>query len=572
MNLEGIFHRCAYTDCYAQNENELVINIHTNKDITAVNLIYEDPYINGASGIKPWYGKRTSMNVSMELSNSLIWTLTVTPKFKRLQYYFEVEEAGEKRNLLEDGFYTDDEMEIEGLMKQYFKYAWMNSSDLFQAPKWVEDAFWYQIMPDRFCRITDSSCKKKFSDWSATENMRYNETYGGNLQGIISKLEYLHDLGINGIYFTPIFKSVSDHKYNTTDYQKIDEDFGTEEIFRELVDKAHNLGIRVMIDAVFNHSGREFFAWKDVMKNKKESKYYDWFFLQEDDSYFSFAFEKEMPKLNTNNPEVADYLCQMSKEWIEKWDVDGIRFDVGNEISHSFIKRLHRELKQIKPDLFLLGEIWHDSVQWLQGDEYDSVMNYPFMESINNFFVNKNLNAKDFMYIMNRCYSLYMSQVNKVLFNFLDSHDVGRIFSRCDNTDAFFQQLVILVTMPGTPCIYYGTEIAMDGKYGPYNRKPMPWDEIESGKYDSIIEEIKTLISIRKRYGDLKGSQIQWENTNGRLIRYVRPGDVPIEVYINADEKDFSINLHEQEIIYSRKYMNDTLLAGGVLIVRRELR
>lgn len=571
MNLEGIIHRCAYTDCYARNENELVINIRTNKDITAVNLIHEDPYINGVSGRRPWHGRRTSMNVSMELKNCLIWTLAVSPKFKRLQYYFEIVQNDEKRNLFEDGLYTDDEMEMEGIMKQYYKYAWMNSSDLYQSPEWVEDTFWYQIVPDRFCRIPDSSSKKQFSNWSVTENMEYNETYGGNLRGIISKLTYLRDLGINGIYLTPIFQSPSDHKYNTTDYQRIDSDFGTEEIFRELVDTAHSLGIKVMIDAVFNHSGREFFAWKDVVKNKRASKYYDWFFIQEDDSYFSFAFVDEMPKLNTNNTEVADYLCKMCKEWIEKWNIDGIRFDVGNEISHSFIKKLHSELKQMKPDLFLLGEIWHDSIQWLQGDEYDSVMNYPFMESLNNFFVNKNLDSKDFMYIMNRCYSLYMSKVNRVLFNFLDSHDVGRVYSRCDNIDNFFQQLVVLVTMPGTPCIYYGTEIAMDGKCGPYNRKPMPWEEIDCGKYDSIIEEVQSLIGIRKKYKALKGSEIQWKNTKDRLISYVRPGDVTIEVYINAGEQQVPIDLQEQETIFARGYMNQMLLEGGVLIVRRNV-
>lgn len=571
MNIEGIIHRCAYTDCYARNENELVINIRTNKDITAVNLIYEDPYINGASGRRPWCGKRASMNVSMELKNCLIWTLAVSPEFKRLQYYFEIIQNDEKRNLFEDGLYTDDEIETEGIMKQYFKYAWMNSSDLYHSPEWVEDTFWYQIIPDRFCRIPDSSIKKQFSDWNITENMKYNQTYGGNLRGIISKLTYLQDLGINGIYLTPIFQSPSDHKYNTTDYQTIDPDFGTEEIFRELVDTAHNLGIKVMIDAVFNHSGREFFAWKDVVKNKKASKYYDWFFIQEDDSYFSFAFVDEMQKLNTNNPEVADYLCRMCREWIEKWNIDGIRFDVGNEISHSFIKKLRRELKQMKPDLFLLGEIWNDSVQWLQGDEYDSVMNYPFMESLNNFFVNKNLDSKDFMYIINHCYSLYMSQVNKVLFNFLDSHDVGRVYSRCDNIDAFFQQLAVLVTMPGTPCIYYGTEIAMDGKCGPYNRKPMPWKEIDCGKYDAVIEEVKSLIRIRKKYGALKGSEIQWKNTKGRLVSFARPGDETVEVYINAGEKQLPIDLQEQEIIFARGYMNHMLLAGGVLIVRRNL-
>ena len=571
MNRQEIYHRCAYTGCYPQNENELVINLRTNKEMQAVHLICEDPYSNGVSGRRPWHGKSMDMHVSMELKHALIWTCVVKPEFKRLQYYFEITDGQEKEYLLEDGLYTDEEMQIQGLMKQYFKYAWMNPSDIYRVPDWVEDTVWYQIVPDRFCRIADASNQKQFSDWNATEHMTYEDTYGGNLRGVISKLPYLKDLGITGIYLTPIFESKSNHKYNTADYQTIDTDFGTEEIFRELVDTAHRLGIRVMIDAVFNHSGREFFAWKDVVKNKKASKYYDWFFVNEDESYYTFSFEKEMPKLNTNNTEVTDYLCSICKEWLQKWDIDGIRFDVGNEISHSFVKRLHRELKQIKKDLFLLGEIWQDSIMWLQGDEYDSVMNYPFMESLNNFFVNKNLDAKEFMYLMNRCYSLYMAPVNRVLFNFLDSHDVGRVYSRCGNVDTFIQQLVVLMTMPGTPCIYYGTEIAMEGICGPYNRKPMPWKEIESGKYDEIMKCVQELIRTRHQFKALKGNKIQWNQTEGRLLNYIRPGELPIEIYINNDEQSVPLNLQEQEIVFAHKYEENTLLSGGALIIRRDL-
>lgn len=276
MCFVGIYHRCCNTDCYGLDENELIINIKTNKNITTVNLIHEDPYINGPSGRRPWYGVKDSMHIVRELKESLIWTISVFPKFKRLQYYFEVVCGDEIRYLLEDGLYTADEINICGIMKQYFKYAWMNPSDIYNVPKWVVDTFWYQIMPDRFCRHKDSPFEKKFVDWECTDNMEYTTFYGGNIAGITSKIPYLHELGINGIYLTPIFESNSNHKYNTIDYRKIDFDFGTEEDFKKLVDVAHRNGIKVMIDAVFNHSGREFFAWKDVVKNGKSSKYYEW--------------------------------------------------------------------------------------------------------------------------------------------------------------------------------------------------------------------------------------------------------------------------------------------------------
>lgn len=580
MAFVGVIHRCCIADCYARNIMELVINLKTNKSITGVNLIHEDPYINGVSGRRPWIGVTTAMRIAMELKNEYLWSIEVTPKFKRLQYYFEIICGNERRYLFEDGLYTQEELSVSGLMKQYFKYAWINPSDVYEPPAWVADTFWYQIMPDSFCRIINKSDAYRFADWNNTDNMNYDSIYGGNIQGIISKLSYLHDLGISGIYLTPIFDSPSNHKYNTTDYEKIDPDFGTDESFKELVEQAHSLGIKVMIDAVFNHSGRGFFAWQDVMKNSQESPYYDWFYINAEDfsgdhktydgRYYSFAFESYMPKLNTNNHAVVEYFCNICKSWINKWDIDGIRFDVGNEITHSFIKELHGELKAIKPELFLLGEIWHDADPWLHGDEYDSVMNYPWMESVHNFFVNKNLSAKDFMYAINRCYCLYMEQVNRVLFNFLDSHDVGRVYSRSDNEDVFFQQLALLATMPGTPCIYYGTEIEMDGSCGPYNRKPMPWDEISKGKYATVFDEVKTIIQIRKDYPVLKGTQIHWQNTGGRFINYERPGSNPVKVWLNAGQNWEPIDLNGQRIIYARGYSDNVLYPGGTLITERK--
>ena len=158
-----------------------------------------------------------------------------------------------------------------------------------------------------------------------------------------------------------------------------------------------------------------------------------------------------------------------------------------------------------------------------------------------------------------------------MLFNFLDSHDVGRVYSRCGNVDTFIQQLVVLMTMPGTPCIYYGTEIAMEGICGPYNRKPMPWKEIESGKYDEIMKCVQELIRTRHQFKALKGNKIQWNQTEGRLLNYIRPGELPIEMYINNDEHSVPLNLQEQEIVFAHKYEENTLLSGGALIIRRDL-
>lgn len=524
------------------------------------------------------------MVLDKELRNVFIWSIRLKPKYKREQYYFEIFTETERTYLLEDDFYSETELHKTGRMIQYFKFPWLNSADVCMPPFWVEDTIWYQIMPDRFRRGDYREKRKPLKEWNTEKEITYNDFFGGDLKGIIEKLSYLKELGISGIYLTPIFESTSNHKYNTADYTKIDSDFGDEKELKELIEKAHNLGIRVMLDAVFNHCGNEFFAWQDVLKNGSSSRYADWFFINEwpvdntrgktrDGRYFTFAYEPYMPKLNTNNPEVVNYFTDICRYWVEEWKIDGIRFDVGNEISHSFIKRLHYELKQINPDLFLLGEIWHDSIQWLLGDEYDSVMNYPFVESLNNFWLDKKMSSKDFMYHMNRCYSMYPEQVNRVLFNFLDSHDVGRVSTRCGNLDIFFQQLVVLMTMPGSPCLYYGTEIGMPGEKDPENRRCMPWEKIATGQYDDVMMDVKKLTALRAQYPQMKSSNIIWKHReeNPRIVCYEKQseqGKEYLEVLINASSKEIRIE-EPGKVLFARKYENDYLKGNGVLILQK---
>ena len=446
MNLNAIIHRSAVPDCYALNKDEVVINIRTGKDITAVNLIHGDPYAFGISGDFRWSGKTVAMKVRHELKHCCIWSATIRPAYKRVQYYFEVFCGEKKLIMMEDDFYTEKNLHKHGRWKQHFKFPWLNPSDVITPPGWVEETVWYQIMPDRFCRGDQAPKRMKLKKWNDREHITGWDFFGGDLRGIIGKLPYIKDLGITGIYLLPIFESNSNHKYNTFDYKRIDPDFGTEEDLRELVQTAHDLGIRVMLDAVFNHSGTEFFAWKDVWERGEESPYFDWFCIEErpfrrkhgslkDGRYHGFAFIDSMPKLNTNNPEVVDYFREICEYWIREWKIDGIRFDVGNEVAHSFLKTMNRSLKAINPEIFLLGEIWMDSIEWLRGDEYDSVMNFPFLESINNFWVDADATSQDLMYGLERVYSLYTEQTSRVIFNFMDNHDTPRAVNRCGSID-----------------------------------------------------------------------------------------------------------------------------------------
>lgn len=573
MDFNGVYHRANDNYCYCLDENKLIINIKTGYDVKYVNIIHGDPFSKGIlGGAEKWSGETTNIPFKKRLKNQIWWTTTIEPPFKRLKYYFELQTEDEIWYYFEDGFVSKEQLELEGRSRQCFVFPWMNPADVPVTPAWVNDTVWYQIFPDRFCNGDTSLNDEKTLPWKENGPVGGREFYGGDLPGIISKLDYLENLGITGIYLTPINKARSNHKYDTTDYEMIDPHFGDEKIMKTLVSEAHKKGIRVMLDSVFNHSGDQFAPWLDVKQKGKESKYYNWFMIKSwPDDYYSFAFYKGMPKLNTNNPEVREYLIGVCEKWVKDYDVDGIRLDVANEISHVFCKELRLHLKALKPDIYILGEIWHDAMPWLRGDEFDSVMNYPLGESIKDFWIDRSLTNEDFEFTINRCYTRYMQQTNDVLFNLLDSHDTKRLRSDVRNLDEFFQQLLVLFTMPGSPCIYYGTEIAMEGGYDPDNRRCMPWSQIESGKYDERIEIIKSIIRLRKEEPLLRDRNFHFPNTidRPRVIQFRKIGwvDNYIEVILNCDDTDVTIE-KKGELLFARHYIDEELLPGGIIVRR----
>ncbi|MGN0350081.1 MAG: glycoside hydrolase family 13 protein [Roseburia sp.] len=578
MNMGLFSHRAALNECYALDEKRLVITLRTGYDVERVFLNYGDPFSAGImGGAEKWSGEQIEMTECKNLEYHKLWTVVIEPKYRRCKYYFEITSGEETVYYFEDGCYTKERMEMPGRKEQCFFFPWMNPSDIAKTPDWVADTIWYQIFPDRFCNGNSAINPSYVKPWKC-EKTGYWDVYGGDLEGIRKKIPYLKDLGITGIYLTPIFQANSNHKYNTMDYRKIDENFGDEETLKKLVKELHEAGIRVMLDAVFNHSGKEFAPWQDVLEKGKESKYFDWFFIQEwpidrtahhtrDGKFFSFAFAADMPKLNTNHPEVIAYFKDICSYWLKEWKIDGIRFDVGNEVSHTFLKEIRSALKAINPEVYLLGEIWHDSISWLQGDEYDSVMNYPFCQSLNEFYIDPGRTAKDFECSINRCYSLYMEQTNRVLFNLLDSHDTERLKNRVKNMGQFYQQLAILFTMEGSPCIYYGTEIAMEGAHDPDCRRCMPWEKIEQGEYQEEIAQMKALIAVRKNYAACKSGKLQWIKEEGRTIHYQKKmeGQPSIGVYLNASDKE--VNLPEKgKLLFSFGCVENVVKPDGVCI------
>ena len=567
---------------YPCNERELIINLKTGYDVKRVFLHQGDPFEAGIlGGNEKWVGKREEICYKKRLKHQIWWTTTLVPPYKRCKYYFELHTDKEVWYYFEDGFLKEEQLHMEGRMLQCFIVPWMNQADINVTPDWVNDTVWYQIFPDRFCNGTPEKNGEDILPWR-TGPVTNQERFGGNLAGIRKRLSYLKELGINGIYLNPIMEAESNHKYDTRDYTKIDPYFGDNEEFALLVKEAHELGIRVMVDAVFNHCGRRFAQWLDVEKKGEKSEFADWFMIHDwnvlkkqgdtrDGRFYSFAFNEYMPKLNTNNEEVIQYFSDICESWIRDFDIDGIRFDVGNEVSHRFLKRVRERVKSLKPDIYLLGEIWHDASQWLMGDEYDSVMNYPLMSGIHDFFLDKESTKEDFEYMVNRCYTMYMQQCNNVLFNLLDSHDTERLMNRLKNLNVFYQQLAVLFTMPGSPCIYYGTEIAMEGGHDPDCRRCMPWDEMDSEENRKRLEEMKKLISLRKSEKTFKSLYFHFPDTyrEKRCVEYIKLDDAgnKIQVVLNCTKESVDA-LDGGEILFARGYENGKLAPDGTLIRR----
>ncbi len=581
MNLSAVYHISTDNYCYPLDDNRLRIKLHTGNDVDSVTLVWGDPFDAGLFGSDMgWNGTHTEMEHSSRLLRHKVWEATVEPKFKRCRYFFILKSGKEEFYYIESGFETPGQFASYKGRRQDFYFPWMNSADIIKPASWINETIWYQIFPDRFCS-SGKNTGLKYRKWASPKQTVTNmQLYGGDLKGVESKLDYLKDLGVSGIYFTPLNESTSNHKYNTTDYLKIDEQFGTRDDMISLVKEAHKRGIRVMLDGVFNHSGTDFFAWQDVLKNGHDSKYFDWFMIHKypfsklggkarRNEYYSFAFVDGMPKLNTNNDEVIDYFVDVCRRWVKEYDIDALRLDVANEVSHKFNKKLREALFAIKPDFYIVGEIWHNSLPWLRGDEYDAVMNYSLQETIESFWRNESMTALEFMYGVNECFDRYCEQTGNVMFNLLDSHDTMRLITKCEgDEDAFYQELLTMFTLNGSVCFYYGTEVRLEGGHDPDCRRCMPWKQIEKGDCDDRIAEMKKLISIRRDIPELRCGKLDFvKSGSDRVIVYEKSSDnKTYRVILNQSGIEYDTGEYKN-VVYSRSLDGTALAHGGAAVL-----
>lgn len=496
MERAAIFHRPGMNFSFMVDESTLGIRIRTKKnDVDQIELIYGDPYI-WEEG--KWVLDKADMHLTASDSTFDYWECKITPPHRRIRYGFELKNQQQSLLYTEKGFFPEVLYDCD----YYFCFPYVHASELFDAPMWVNDTTWYQIFPDRFNNGNPSLNPAGTLAWGETEPTPSN-FFGGDFEGVLKKLDYLVDLGINGIYFTPIFKAKSNHKYDTSDYFEIDPQFGTKDDLKRLVNACHQRGIKIMLDAVFNHSGYLFEPFQDVLKNGAQSPYVDWFYPHElplhggeRPNYETFAFVESMPKLNTQNPDVKKYLLDVATYWIREFDIDGWRLDVANEVDHQFWREFRTAVRAEKSDLYILGEVWHDSMPWLLGDQFDAVMNYPFTSNVHKLLASQTITSQEFMDSMTTVIQSYPKKVLDVTFNLVGSHDTSRILTECQEDSRRVKLIyTLLYTFMGSPCMYYGDEIGMTGGKDPGCRKCMEWD---STKQDiDLFNHVKKLIALR---------------------------------------------------------------------------
>jgi cyclomaltodextrinase len=426
-----------------------------------------------------------------------------------------------------------------------------------ESPAWVRDAIFYQIFPDRFASSDRVAKPGPLEPWDAPPTIHGFK--GGDLRGIAERLDYLVDLGINALYLTPIFASASNHRYHTYDYMVVDPLLGGDDALRELLDAAHSREMRVILDGVFNHTGRGFWPFHHVLETGASSPYRGWFHL--DDAaldagrpplaypppgtpskalgYESWWGLPALPKLNTDEPAVREYLFGVAEHWLH-FGIDGWRLDVPEEIDDvAFWQEFRIRCRAVRPDAYLVGEIWHVAPEWLLGDRFDALMNYPLAEAILGFAGGSALDtevvrrhheysgsvvARDGAAFAQRLQELlraYDPATAAVQFNLLGSHDAPRLRTVLGGDPARVRLAILLqATLGGAPCLYYGDEIGLSGGNDPDCRGAFPWDE--TSWEPGLRESVRALFRLRSAEPALRDGPLTVVGTTDSAMAYER--------------------------------------------------
>ncbi len=465
-------------------------------------------------------------------------------------------------------------------------------------PAWVRDAVFYQLFPDRFAASERVSKPGPLEPWDASPtNYGFK---GGDLLGIVEHLDHIASLGVNALYLTPVFKSASNHRYHTYDYLAVDPLLGGDAALRELLDRAHDRGMRVILDGVFNHTGRGFWPFHHVLETGAGSPYRNWFHFDqagldhhkpidaypmgrlragmpmdepwpgtpETDAasatvrlgYDAWWGIPALPKLNTDEPAVREYLFGVAEHWL-RFGIDGWRLDVPAEIDdRPFWREFRQRCRAINPEAYLVGEIWHVAPDWLSGDRFDALMNYPLAEAIIGFVAGAALNepllrshheyaritrldGPAFAAQLGELLGAYAPETTAVQLNLLGSHDTPRVLSLLGG-DIEAMELAVLLqgTLPGAPCVYYGDEVGLTGGKDPESRKAFPWD---AARWESdLLDATRRTFALRRAEPALRSDDMTFLGSAGRALAFERrSGATRFAVALNAGEADAALAL-----------------------------
>jgi len=414
-------------------------------------------------------------------------------------------------------------------------------------PDWVKNAVFYQIFPDRFARSgrVEAQDGLNLKPWGAPPEAQGFQ--GGDLYGIVDRLDHLGELGVTALYLNPIFASAATHRYHTFSYEAVDPLLGGNAALRHLLDVAHDRGMRVVLDGVFNHASRGFWAFHHVLENGGNSPYLDWFRVHDwplhpyapdaetPHNYDAWAGLPALPEFNTDNPEVQRFILRIARMWVE-FGIDGWRLDVPYEIEDDdFWRRFRDVVKTANPDAYIVGEIWEEAQSWLQGDQFDAVMNYPFLSPTLSFFGAETLRdykkthlhfepagARTFADAIGRVFDLYPWEITQAQLNLIGSHDMARpLWIVGGDRDALRLASLFQMTTPGTPCIYYGDEIGMAAGDDPHCREAFPWDR-RTAWDDALLDHYRRATTLRHAHDVLRTGRFDVFYAEDRTVGFRR--------------------------------------------------
>jgi neopullulanase len=465
--------------------------------------------------------------------------------------------------------------------------------DNFKTPAWVHHAIFYQIFPDRFAISKKLVKPNNLESWdSAPSGHGYK---GGDLLGVVEKLDYLQDLGVNALYLNPVFQSASNHRYHTHDYFQVDPMLGGNKALKKLLKEAHRRNMRVVLDGVFNHASRGFFQFNDILENGEKSAYLDWFDIhgfplnayQSKPNYRCWWNLPALPEFNTDNLQVREFIFSVGKYWVDQ-GIDGWRLDVPYEIDDDvFWQEFRRVVKQANPEVYITGEIAADATRWLKGDQFDAVMNYLLTYGIWFFFgaedVNQDLfgnwirshapdlkieNVQDFAGYVQALLEKYPREAVLAQMNLLDSHDTARFLSIVNGRkDLLLLAVLFLMTYPGAPSIYYGDEIGLDGGNDPDCRKAFPWD---ISRWDSqMLGFYQRCISMRKAYPVLRDGDFKVLYALDQVMVYLRSsnkGDEQLLVAINRSNETRHVDVDLKGLVMDGSALQHVLANGEMVM------